>query len=194
MALAPPHLPLRISGVYTGDRPPSGSGSDRGRANAGETAECIDLAAPGLAPRQCVASPGLAIADAVCSPLRHTHVVRPPPPPSSTPFPTQAARKLAIEVLAYARRQLPRLLRNAAGGPLPPTAPRRSTRAGAAKSTSVPGTHWRTGLPPPGSGAPPRPKPASMGAPRAAALRSSSLGGGGGNLDQAGSSGKLKYA
>jgi hypothetical protein len=36
---------------------PTGPRADRGRANAGETAECIDLAASGLAPSY-LASPG----------------------------------------------------------------------------------------------------------------------------------------
>jgi hypothetical protein len=53
MALAPPRLPLRISGIYAGDRPRA----DRGRANAVDAVECIDLAAAGLAPSY-LASPG----------------------------------------------------------------------------------------------------------------------------------------
>ena len=79
--------------------PATGPRADQGRANAGETAECIDLAASGLAPSY-LASRLLAIADAESSPLRHAHVARSSPHlPSPCPL-KQHDSALAMEVAA----------------------------------------------------------------------------------------------
>jgi hypothetical protein len=77
--------------------PATGPRADRGRANAGETAECIDLSQLPALLR--ATWPLLAIADAESSPLRRTHVAsgQVPPPP---PLPAQTTRKLAMGVAA----------------------------------------------------------------------------------------------
>ena len=74
--------------------PATGPRADRGRDNAGETAEYIDLAAPGLDPSY-LASP-VAIVDAESSPLRHTNVAR--SSPHTHTLPAQTTRKLTMEV------------------------------------------------------------------------------------------------
>jgi hypothetical protein len=56
MVLAPPRLPLRISGIYAGDRPPSGSGScqrgrDRGMHRPHSFRPCSELCIPGISLR-----------------------------------------------------------------------------------------------------------------------------------------------
>jgi hypothetical protein len=95
MALAPPHLPLRFSGMYAGDRPPSGSGScQRGRARGIHRPRWF---------RPCSELPGISWRLGMQNLAHFAMLTWPAPPP---PLPAQTTRKLTMEVAATSQMHL----------------------------------------------------------------------------------------